>query len=35
MSINFSQASAARIDTARYESDANRPATLQVALFTH
>ncbi len=34
MSINFSQASAARIDAARFESDANRQASVQVALFT-
>lgn len=34
MSINFSQASAARIDAARYESNANRQASVQVALFT-
>ncbi len=34
MSINFSQASAARVDTARYESNANRQASIQVALFT-
>lgn len=34
MSINFSQASAARVDAARYESNANRQASIQVALFT-
>lgn len=34
MSINFSQASAARIDAARFESDANRQASVQIALFT-
>jgi len=34
MSINFSQASAARIDATRFESDANRQASVQVALFT-
>jgi hypothetical protein len=34
MSINFSQASAARIDAARFESDANRQASVHVALFT-
>ena len=34
MSMNFSQASAARIDAARFESDANRQASVQIALFT-
>ena len=34
MSINFSQASASRIDATRFESDANRQASVQVALFT-
>ena len=34
MAINFSQASAARIDAARFERDANRQASVQIALFT-
>ena len=34
MPINYSQASAARIDAARFESDANRQASVQIALFT-
>lgn len=34
MSTSFSQASAARIDAARLESDANRQASVQIALFT-
>ena len=34
MSINFSQASAARIDAARFERDANRQASVQMPLFT-
>ncbi len=34
MSINFSQASAAHIDAAWFERDANRQASVQIALFT-
>ena len=34
MSILFSQASTARIDAARFESDANRQASVQIALFS-
>jgi hypothetical protein len=34
MAIAFSQASAARMEAARSEGDANRRATIQVALFT-
>lgn len=34
MSISFSQASSARIQAARYDSDANRVQTIQVSLFT-
>ena len=33
MSINFSQASAAHIDAAWFERDANRQASVQIALF--
>ncbi|MBM02365.1 MAG: hypothetical protein CMH43_01420, partial [Micrococcales bacterium] len=34
MSTSFSQASAARIDAARLESDANQQASVQITLFT-
>ena len=34
MSIAFSQASTARIEAARFQSDANRKATIQVSLYT-